>query len=266
MSSAALNRHHAHLSGQGRPLVVFSHGFGCDRHIWRDVAPAFEATHRVLVFNHAGCGESLAAWDEHRHASLQGYVDDLLDIIDEADAGPVVAVGHSVGSVIALLASLAQPQRFAKLVLLAPSPRFLDDPPDYVGGFGAADLDGLFQLMESNHYGWAHLLAPLAMGEDNPVALTRQFEDALCALEPRIARHFARLAFHVDIRDQLPRVTVPSTIVQCTHDSIAPRAVGHWMHRHMPGSTLHELVASGHCPHVSHAAATIGLIRGALDG
>lgn len=262
----AQSRHHAVFSGQGTRPLVFVHGFGCDQHIWRFVAPAFEATHRVLVYDHAGCGLSVAAWHPQRHASLQGYAADLLDLLDEAGLDEVDCVGHSVGGLIAMLAAIERPQRFGRLAMLAPSPRFLNDPPDYVGGFDRHELDDMFQLMVSNHFGWARFIAPLAMGEHNPVSLSQDFERALCAMEPRIARHFARLVFTADLRDRLAEVRTPTLIVQCTQDSIAPVAVGQWMHRHLPGSTLVELAASGHCPHVSHPAQTVAVLRGVLHG
>lgn len=260
----ALRRHHAVQRGGGDTRLVFVHGFGCDRDIWRFVAPAFEADCRTLVYDHAGCGRSVAAWDQQRHATLAGYAADLLEVLDDSGPGPVTCVAHSVGGIMALMAAEQRPERFRQLVLLAPSPRFINDPPDYVGGFEREDLDEMFHLMEANQFGWARFLAPLAIGEANPQDLVQQFESALCALEPRIARHFARLAFFVDARELVCRARVPTTIVQTLQDSIAPREVGQWMHRHLAGSRLREIDVSGHCPHVSHPALTIDLIREAL--
>lgn len=264
-AGAALQRHHAIIGGDRGTALVFVHGFGCDRHVWRFVAPAFETRCRTLVYDHAGCGSAVPAWDVQRHATLKGYAADLLEILDDAGLERVVCVAHSVGGVIALLAAEQQPRRFEHVMLLAPSPRFINDPPDYLGGFERDDLDEMFQLMESNHFGWAQFLAPMAIGESNPHELVQQFETGLCALEPRIARHFARLAFLVDARDLMRRVTVPTTIVQSLQDSIAPREVGQWMHRHMAGSRLREVDISGHCPHVSHPHLTINLVQELLD-
>lgn len=261
----ALERHHAVVSGDGEAAVVFVHGFGCDRNVWRDVAPAIALRCRTLVYDHAGCGQAVAAWDTQRHASLKGYAADLLEIIDEAGFERVTCVAHSIGGVIALQAAEQRPERFEQVVLLAPSPRFINDPPDYVGGFEREDIDEMFQLMESNHFGWARFLAPMAIGEGNGQHLIQQFEAALCALEPRIARHFAHLAFMVDARELMRRARVPTLIVQSTQDSIAPREVGQWLHRHMAGSRLREIDISGHCPHVSHPGLTIELLREVLD-
>ncbi|MBA4218519.1 MAG: sigma factor SigB regulation protein RsbQ [Methylibium sp.] len=265
-SDSALARHHAVISGQGDTALVFVHGFGCDRNIWRFVAPHLEDQHRVLVYDQAGCGQAVPAWSLPRHASLDGYASDLLEAIDAAGFERVVCVGHSIGSVVALLAAEREPARFAHLVMLAPSPRFINDPPGYIGGFEREDLDEMFHLMEANHFGWARFLAPMAMGEANPQDLTAQFEAALCALEPRIARHFARLVFLVDVRAQLSRLTVPTTLVQCLQDSIAPPEVGRWMQAHMPNSRLREIEVSGHCPHVSHPGLTLELVREVLHG
>lgn len=262
----ALRRHHAVLRGEGATRLVFVHGFGCDRDIWRFVAPAFEGDCRTLVYDHAGCGRAVVAWDQQRHATLAGYAADLLDVLHDAGPEPVICVAHSIGGVMALMAAEQQPALFEHVVLLAPSPRFVNDPPGYVGGFERDDLDEMFHLMEANQFGWARFLAPLAIGEANPQDLVQQFESALCALEPRIARHFARLAFFVDARELVCRARVPATIVQTLRDSIAPRAVGQWMHAHLAGSRLREIDISGHCPHVSHPSLTIDLIREVLDG
>lgn len=266
MLSDVLRRFNVQVRGNGPQTLVFAHGFGCDQRIWRFVAPAFEATHRVLLFDLMGSGRSdLSAYDEVRHGSLQGYADDLIDVLDAVGAAQVDYIGHSASSIFGLLASIARPERFRRLALLAPSPRFLNDPPDYRGGFERADLEGLFDLMESNHFGWASFLAPLAMGEQSPPGATEEFQANLCALDPRIARRFARLVFLLDCRAQLPEVSVPSLIVQCTQDTIAPREVGAFMHRSMPGSTLVEIDAAGHLPHVTHPAQTTRVLRDFLQ-
>lgn len=265
-TNTALQRHHALIGGQGDTALVFVHGFGCDRDIWRFVTPAFEGSCRTLVYDHPGCGRAVPAWSPQRHATLKGYAADLLEVIEAAGFSRVTCVAHSIGGGMALMAAEQAPERFEHVLMLAPSPRFINDPPDYVGGFERADLDEMFQLMESNHFGWARFLAPLAIGESNPQDLVQQFEAGLCALEPRIARHFARLAFLVDARELMCRTQVPTTIVQSLRDSIAPRDVGWWMQRHMAGSRLREVDISGHCPHVSHPGLTIELIREVLGG
>lgn len=248
--------------GRGRQPMLFAHGFGCDQRMWRFVAPAFEDTHRLVLFDHIGCGGSdLSAYDDERHGSLDGYAEDVLDIVEALDLRDVVYVGHSVSAMIGLLAAVRQPQRFDRLVMVCPSPRYLNDPPHYVGGFERADLEEMLDLMERNHFGWANFLAPLVMDSHNPEALTRELEASLCSLDPYVSRRFARVTFFGDHRDDLHRLEVPSLIIQCLHDGIAPRDVGRFMHERMPRSTLVELDASGHCPHMSHPDATIAAIR-----
>ena len=268
MSDDVIRRHNVTQRGQAQPTMVFAHGFGCDQQMWRFVAPAFEATHRVVLFDHIGCGKSdLSAYDTQRHSRLEGYAADVVALLDALDLRDVVFVGHSVSAMIGVLASITRPERFAQLVLVGPSPRYLNDPAaGYVGGFERSDIDGLVDMMDSNLLGWADFLAPAVMGPDSPPVLTDELKSSFCAADPYINRRFAMATFLGDNRADLPRVTVPSLILQCAHDAIAPTAVGDYMHAQMPGSRLQVLEVSGHCPHLTHPQLTIDALRAAVAG
>lgn len=242
--------------------MVFAHGFGCDQQMWRYVAPAFEADYQVVLFDHIGCGKSdIKAYDAQRHATITGYATDVAELLEAADLRDVVFVGHSVSAMIGVLASLAIPQRISRLVLIGPSPRYMNDPPHYVGGFERSDIDGLLDMMESNLLGWANFLAPAVMGVANPTELTDELKGSFCASDPYITRRFAMATFLGDNRADLPKVTVPSLIVQCADDAIAPRTVGEYVHAHLPGSVLEVLDMAGHCPHMTHPQLTIDAMR-----
>jgi sigma-B regulation protein RsbQ len=258
----ALRRNNVQISGEGSQPMVFAHGFGCDQQMWRFVAPSFQPTHRVVLFDHIGCGKSdTNAYDEMRHARLEGYADDLIDILQAADLHDVVFVGHSVSAVIGLLASLRMPERFSRLVLVGPSPRYLNDPPDYIGGFERADIDALMDMMETNMLGWASFLAPVVMGPQSSEEETQELRASFCAADPYIARRFAAATFLADNREDLARVSVPSLILQCADDAIAPMQVGQYMHEHLSGSRLKVLQVSGHCPHMTHPEQTTQAIQ-----
>ena len=251
------------------PVMLFAHGFGCDQQMWRFVAPAFEASHRVVLFDHIGCGRSdLRAYDPQRHASLAGYADDLVAIIEGLDLQRLVLVGHSVSAMIGLLAAIRCPQRFHRLVLVGPSPRYLNDPATgYVGGFERADIDGLIDMMDSNQLGWADFLAPVVMGQDSTDELTAELKASFCAADPAINRRFAMATFLGDNRADLPLVQVPALILQCSDDAIAPPVVGQYLHQALAGSTLQQLEVAGHCPHLTHPALTVAAIQAYLaDG
>ncbi|MES2715321.1 MAG: alpha/beta hydrolase [Pseudomonadota bacterium] len=266
MRTDTIQRHNIHQSGQAHPPLVFAHGFGCDQQMWRFVAPAFEASHRVVLFDHIGCGKSdLAAYDSRRHRRLEGYAEDVVAMLDTLDLHDVVFVGHSVSAMIGLLAAIARPQRFDRLVLVGPSPRYLNDPDaGYVGGFERSDIDSLIDMMDSNLLGWADFLAPVVMGADSPAERTDELRASFCAADPDINRRFAMATFLGDNRADLARVTVPSVILQCAHDAIAPRAVGDYMHQQLRGSRLQLLDVVGHCPHLTHPQQTIAALRAAL--
>ena len=246
--------------------MLFAHGFGCDQTLWRFVAPAFATDHRVITFDYIGAGRSdRSAYDRERYASLTGYADDILGICRALDLRDVVLVGHSVSATIAMLAAIAEPERFGELILVTPSPRYLDDPPDYRGGFSPADIDGLLQMMDVNAVGWAAYLAPVVMGNPDRPELATDLEATFCSIDPAMARQFAEVTFLADNRADLARVTTPSLILQCTNDAVAPMEVGAYLHERLPDSRLRLIEATGHCPHVSHPAETIAAIRAHLD-
>jgi sigma-B regulation protein RsbQ len=238
------------------PVVMLSHGFGCDQNMWRLVVPALAERFPVVLFDHVGAGRSdLSAWSEQRHGSLRGYADDVSELVQELDLRRVVFVGHSVSAMIGMLAVNADPSRYAGLVLLTPSPRYVDDT-GYRGGFSAADIDELLESLDSNYLGWSAAMAPVIMGNPDRPELGQELTNSFCRTDPRIARVFARATFLSDNRADLASVTVPALVVESAHDAIAPREVGAFVHAAIPGSRLITLDATGHCPQLSAPEAT----------
>lgn len=257
-----IQRHHVQVIGGPGPTMVFGHGFGTDQRAWDLVAPAFADTHRVVLFDHAGCGRAdPRGYTAERHGTLDGYARDLLEILDAAQVHDAIYVGHSIGGVIGLLATLMAPRRFARLVLIGSSPRFLDDLPDYVGGFSAAEIDGLLDLMERDQIAWSQTFAPVAVGDSAPAGLIDRFALGLRATDPLVTRRFGRIVFGVDMRARLGDVEVPSLLLHCTQDAIVPIAVGRYLHRHLRQSTLVEIDGTGHCPHLTQPECAIEHIR-----
>ncbi len=262
MTTDVKARNNVRVSGRGRQPMLFAHGFGCDQNMWRFVTPAFEDEYRVVLFDYVGHGKSdRSAYDATRYASLDGYAQDVLDIIHELDLHDVVLVGHSVSSMIGVLAANAEPDRFARLVMVSPSPRFINDPPDYIGGFERSDIENLLAMMDKNYVRWAGSLAPMVTGNDDRPELAAEVNDSFCSTDPVVARQFADVTFLSDSRADLRRVTVPSVVMQVTDDALAPRSVGEFVAKTTPGSTYVELAATGHCPHLSHPAQTIAAMR-----
>ena len=244
----------------GQPML-FAHGFGCDQNMWRYVWPEFTDEFRVVLFDHIGNGDSEdSAWDPQRYAGLDGYARDVLDICRELDLRDVVFVGHSVSAMIGVLAAAEEPDRFAKLVLIGPSPRYIDDE-DYRGGFSHEDIEGLLESLDSNYLGWSHQMAPVIMGNDERPELGAELANSFCRANPEIAAHFARVTFLSDNRADLERVETPSLVLQCANDAIAPDSVGRFVADRMPLADLVMLDATGHCPNLSAPAETVGAIR-----
>ena len=253
------------VTGQahGQPMM-FAHGYGCDQNMWRAVAPAFLDTHRVVLFDHVGAGRSdLAAYDDARYCTLDGYAEDILEIIHEFDLRDVVFVGHSVSAIIGVLAAVREPGRFAKLILVGPSPRYINDG-DYIGGFDSSDLEGMLESLDSNYLGWSSAMAPVIMGNPERPELGAELTNSFCATDPEIARKFAHVTFMSDNRADLGKVRTPTLVLQCTDDVIAPLVVGEYVHKNIPGSTMLIMNATGHCPNLSAPAETIAAIRSFL--
>jgi sigma-B regulation protein RsbQ len=254
------DRHNLSISGAGARTMMFAHGFGCDQNMWRFVAPAFERDHRVILFDHIGAGGSdLTAYDRQRYSSLHGYASDVLDICRELDLENVIFVGHSVSAMIGILAASREPQRFAGLVLVGPSPRYINDD-DYVGGFSRADIEGLLDSLDSNYLGWSSAMAPVIMSNPDRPQLGEELANSFCRMDPDIARQFARVTFLSDNRADLESVRVPTLVLQCTDDLIAPDVVGQFVHEHIAGSRMVRLKATGHCPNLSAPEETTAAI------
>lgn len=241
--------------------MLFAHGFGCDQNMWHLVASQFVDRHQVALFDHVGAGRSdLSAWSPEKYSSLQGYADDVVEILHELASGKAIFVGHSVSSMIGVLAVRAAPELFSHLVMVCPSPRYIDDG-DYVGGFSAGQIEELLEFLDSNHLGWSAAMGPVIMGNPGQPELGEALTNSFCRTDPEIARHFARTTFTGDNRADLKHVTIPTLILQCREDVIAPRAVGEYVHQAMPASRLVTLDATGHCPNLSAPEQTTAAIR-----
>jgi sigma-B regulation protein RsbQ len=263
----AIERNNVVERGQrdGQPMI-FAHGFGCDQNMWRFVWPAFEDDYRIVLFDYVGMGGADAtAFDPARYDSLHGYARDVLDICRELELSDVVFVGHSVSAMIGALAAAEEPERFARLVMVGPSPRYIDDEGGYRGGFTRADIEGLLQSMDSNYLGWSSAMAPVIMGNDDRPELGAELTNAFCQADPAIATHWARVTFLSDNRADLARVSTPSLVLQCSDDVIAPDAVGEYVHRNLPDSRLVRLAATGHCPNLSAPDETIAAMKAFLS-
>jgi sigma-B regulation protein RsbQ len=261
MPTNVQRRNNVRVLGTGSQPMLFAHGFGCDQNMWRFLVPAFENDYKLVLFDYVGSGKSdLASYDEQRYSTLDGYADDVLEICEELDLRDVIFVGHSVSSIIGALAAIREPERFSRLLFVSPSPRYINDE-GYVGGFDRADIEGLLELMDKNFIGWASFLAPVVMGNPERPELSGELEESFCSTDPKIARRFAEATFFSDNRKDLPNVPVPSLILQCAEDAIAPVEVGTYVQRNTPKSTLKLMRATGHCPHVSHPEETIAAMK-----
>lgn len=256
-----LKRNNVVVKGKGTQVMLFAHGFGCDQNLWRYVAPAFEDNYKVVLFDHVGAGASdLSAFEPHKYENLEGYANDILEIATALRLENIIFIGHSVSALMGIIAYHKSPELFKSLVLVAPSPSYINDG-GYVGGFTKAQIEELLESLDQNHLGWSTTMAPVIMGNAERPELSIELANSFCRTDPSIAKHFARTTFLSDGRNLLSSVNIPSLILQCADDVIAPKEVGEYMHGQMKDSTLVMMKATGHCPNLSAPKETIDAIK-----
>jgi len=253
LKSEVVKRNNVNVIGSGEKTVLLAHGFGCDQNMWRFIVPELSKHYRIVLFDFVGSGQSdVSQYDIQKYSSLEGYAQDIVDVLDALEFEDVTVVGHSVGSIIALLACIKRPELFSNVAMVCPSPCFLNLPPDYFGGFAKEDLEELLNLMDKNYIGWAEYLAPLVMGVNNQSALIGELSDSFCSTDPIVAKNFAKATFFSDYRGSLKALTHDTLIFQSKHDSLAATTIGEFMDSELPSSSLKVIDAEGHCLHMTH--------------
>lgn len=256
-----IQRNNVKIRGEGTTPMLFAHGFGCDQNMWRFVAPKFEEDYRTVLFDHVGAGKSdLTAYSYDKYDSLQGYAGDIIEIIEALDLKGCIYVGHSVAATMGMLAAEKRPELFKSLVLVAPSPCYINKS-DYIGGFSEVQIEELLESLDQNHLGWSKAMAPVIMGNPDREELTEELANSFCNTDPDIARHFARVTFMSDHRDSLRKIVIPSLVLQCSSDVIAPLSVGEFIDREIPDSVLTLMEATGHCPNLSAPEETTAAMK-----
>jgi len=241
--------------------MLFAHGFGCDQNMWRYITHAFENDYKIIAFDYVGSGNAdVSAYNADKYNNLNGYADDVLDICKELNLKNIIFVGHSVSCMIGLVAGKCEPSLFSKFIFIGPSPRYINDV-DYVGGFERKDIEELLDTMDKNYIGWANFMAPVIMNNAARPELGEELTASFCSTDPVIARNFAEVTFLSDNRSDLPELKVPSLIMQCLDDIIAPIEVGEYLHRNIADSTYRLMKATGHCPHMSEPGETIQIMN-----
>jgi sigma-B regulation protein RsbQ len=265
MNENIILRNNVKTFGNGFRTMMFAHGFGCDQNMWRFITPAFEGEYKIVLFDYVGAGKSdLKSYNKERYSNLNGYAQDVLDVCEALHVRDIIFVGHSVSSMIGLLAAIKKPDYFADLILVGPSPCYINND-GYRGGFEKQDIEGLLDTMDRNYIGWANFLAPAIMKNADRPELTQELTESFCSTDPLIARQFAEATFFSDNRKDLTNLKKPSLIMQCSDDLIAPYEVGDYLHQHLQASQLRVLKATGHCPHMSHPEETISVMKDYLS-
>jgi len=265
LNGSVSSRNHVNIFGKGSQPLLFANGFGCDQNMWRYITPAFENDYKIILFDYVGSGNSdISAYSAERYATLAGYAKDVLEICEELRLRDVIFVGHSVSAMVGMLAANEQPKYFSKMVMVSPSPCYINDG-DYVGGFERTDIEGLLDMMDKNYIGWANFLAPNVMANSDRPVLGEELTQSFCSTDPVIARRFAEATFLSDNREDLKYNKLETLVLQSSDDMIAPLEVGDYLDKQLPYSMLRVMKATGHCPHLSHPEEVTKLVKDFLQ-
>lgn len=261
MSENIKRRNNVNRFGSGKKILMFAHGYGCDQKMWRFITPAFEQNYQIVLFDHVGSGNSdESEYDFQKYNSLNGYAEDIIELCDTLELEEVIFVGHSVSTMIGVLAASERPDLFSRLILIGPSPCYINEG-DYYGGFTKEDIDELIETLESNYLGWSSYITPVISGNPDKPEVAEELHNSFCRMNPKIAKHFARVTFLSDNREDLSRVSVSTLILQCDPDEIAPVEVGRYVEKQLQNSCFVLLNASGHCPHMTAPELTIDAMK-----
>ena len=261
MKESILKRFDVNVSGNGNQPMLFAHGLGCDQEMWRFITPAFEKNYKIVLFDYIGCGKSDSShYDKENYSSLQGYANDILAIAEALALTDIIFVGHAVSTMTGLLAAISSPKVFSQFIMVSPSPCFINDK-NYIGGFERNEIEGLVDAMGKNFYNWAGSFAELSMQNSDRPGLKKELEDRMCKNDPAMIKNFVKVVFFADHRNDLPKLKIPSLIMQSSEDILAPVQVGEYMQKNIPQSTLRVMKATGHCPHLSAPAETIQIMK-----
>ncbi|MFN2431081.1 MAG: alpha/beta fold hydrolase [Cryomorphaceae bacterium] len=264
MTTEVRTKNNVNVLGEGTQPMVFAHGYGCDQNMWRHLVPAFSADYKIVLFDHVGSGNSdESVYDFKKYNNLKGYADDVIELLDELEMKNAVFVGHSVSCIIGVLAAAKRPDLFNKLILIGPSPCYVNKG-DYHGGFSQEDIDELVETLESNYLGWSSFITPIIAGDTEQPEVSEELHNSFCRMNPKIAKHFARVTFTGDNREDLKRVSTPSFVIQSDPDTIAPVEVGEYVCDQIPDARIEVLHSPGHCPHLTAPEKTIDAIKSYL--
>jgi len=255
-----IKRNNVTVHGEGTQVMLMAHGYGCNQHMWRFITPAFSSKYKIVLFDHVGAGKSdISAYDYNKYASLQGYADDIIEICESLNLKNVILMGHSVAAMMGLLAVNKAPHLIDALIMVCPSPLYINDET-YYGGFKEEDINELLESLDSNYLGWTSHITPVIMGNADKPELSEELANSFCQTDPEIAKHFANVTFLGDNRKDLPNLKTRTLILQCTSDVIAPESVGKYVHEQVQNSTIFLMEATGHCPHMSAPEETVELV------
>ena len=253
---AVIRRNNVRVLGQADgPALVLVQGFGCDQVIWDRMLPWFTGSYKVVLLDHAGTGGAdPAAYDPVKYAELDGYMRDLQEVLEVLDLQDATVVGHSIAGSMALAAAAEDP-RIGRLVLLCTSARYLNDG-GYLGGFDPKDVDKVLTAVELNYPLWAAAAASAVTSAPGSSAISSELTTRLCRLQPEYVHDFLAMAFAMDIRPVLPRISTPALLLQTPGDPLTPAAASEYLRDHLSTSTFQALDSYGSMPHITAPQAT----------
>jgi pimeloyl-ACP methyl ester carboxylesterase len=230
--------------GEGDPIVLV-HGWGGARSIWAFQVEELARSHRVIIVDLRGFGDSDRPAGEENY-SFAHCAKDLVALLDVLNLDSAVFAGHSMGTAMCLHTCLMFPDRVRGLMLVGGATGW--PPLGAVVGPQLGQMVDKLQTMGIAGYLDAFAHVWFAPGTD-PTLIKRFTADSYkMALHAAIA--YLKLQWGFSMRNRLPEIGVPTLVIVGSEDGRNPVEESEYQNRNIPDAWLKIIKGAGHMVHV----------------
>lgn len=219
--------HHVE-QGQGFPLLLGS-SLGTDSRLWGPHAEVLANSHRVVRYDHRGHGRSAVPSGDF---TLEEIATDALDLMDSLDIECADYCGVSMGGMVGMWLAAHHPSRIRRLVLASTSAHMAPQQP-WIDRAALVRLEGMQAVAQPTLERW---LTPEFLSLDSEAV--RLTGEQLLGTDPQGYAGCAMAVGHMDLREDLARITAPTLVIVAEDDPSTPPSHGELIAESIDGARL----------------------------